>query len=205
MIDTNESWSSRRWSSMMMSSDMWFLSKSIQQNQLNSIFLFFSRLKSTRKIQLICQSTSNVISSFREKIIRMKCVNIKIKSTFWRIWTFSYWRQLIDSILFISEIKRRFIRNYQSWKNVSHSRIEFEDSRWFASIKICKKRSNINNWINDCWTEKKSMRRRNDWTCLTCKKIDVRTISWTRYARWICHLCLIKSVTSSSRVRVRHI
>jgi regulator of replication initiation timing len=37
------------------------------------------------------------------------------------------------------------------------------------------------------------MQRRNDWICLTYKKIDVRTISWTRYARWICHLCLIKN------------
>jgi hypothetical protein len=160
--ETNESWSSRGWSSVMMSSDIWIWSESSQQNQLNSIFLSFSRLKSTRSIQLICRSTSNVISSFCERIIRIKCVSIKRESTLWRIWTFSYWRQLIDSILFISEIRRRFIRNYQLWKNVSLQRIEFEDSRWLASIKICKKRSNINSWINDCWTERRSMRRQND-------------------------------------------
>jgi hypothetical protein len=160
--ETNESWSSRRWSNAMMSNDMWIWSRSNQSNQLNSIFLSFSRLKSTRSIQLICQSTSNVISSFCEKIIKIRCVNIERKSTFWRIWTFSYWRQLIDSILFISEIKKRFIRNYQSWKNVSHLWIEFEDSRWFANIKICKKRSNISNWISDCWIERRSMRRQND-------------------------------------------
>jgi hypothetical protein len=191
-IETNESWSSRRWSSVMMSSDMWIWSKSSQQNQLNSIFLSFSRLKSTRSIQLICRLTSNVISSFCERIIRIKCVNIKKESTFWRIWTFSYWRQLIDSILFISEIRRRFIKNYQLWRNVSSRRIVFEDSRWFASIRICKKRSNINNWINDCWTERRSMRRQNDWIYLTLRRIDVRTIFSIRCARWICHSCLKK-------------
>jgi hypothetical protein len=37
----------------------------------------------------------------------------KKKSTLWKIWTFSYWRQLIDSIWFISEIRKRFIKNYQ--------------------------------------------------------------------------------------------
>jgi hypothetical protein len=111
--ETNESWSSRRWSNMMMSSDMWVWSRSNQSNQLNLIFLFFSRLKSMRLIRLICRSTSNVISRFCEKIIKIRCVNIKRESISWRIWTFSYWRQLIDSIWFISKIKKQFIRNYQ--------------------------------------------------------------------------------------------
>jgi hypothetical protein len=112
-IETNESWSSKRWSNVMMSNDMWIWSRSNQSNQLNSIFLSFSRLKSMRSIRLICRSTSNVISRFCEKIIKIRCVNIKRKSTFWKIWTFSYWRQLIDSIWFISEIRKRFIKNYQ--------------------------------------------------------------------------------------------
>jgi hypothetical protein len=60
--------------------------------------LSYSRLKSTRSIQLICRSMNNVISSFCEKIIRIRCVNIERRSTLWRIWTFLYWRQLIDSI-----------------------------------------------------------------------------------------------------------
>jgi hypothetical protein len=36
------------------------------------------------------------------------------------------------------------------------------------------------------------MRRRNDWICLMCKKIDAHTIFWIRCERWICHLCLKK-------------
>ncbi len=112
-IETNESWSSRRWSDMMMSNDMWIWSRLNLSNQLNSIFLSFSRLKSMRSIQLICRSTSNVISRFCEKIIRIRCVNIRKESTLWKIWTFSYWRQFIDSIWFISKIKKRFIKNYQ--------------------------------------------------------------------------------------------
>jgi hypothetical protein len=130
-----------------------------------------------RRISLICRSTSNVISRLCEKTIRRKCVNIKNESTFWRIWTFLYSFQLIDSISFISEIRRRFIKSYQRWKSVSSSRIEFENSRWFANTKICRERSNISKWINDCWIEKRSIRKRSDWICLMCKTIDVRTIS----------------------------
>jgi hypothetical protein len=48
--------------------------------------------------------------------------------------------------------------------------------------------------MNDYWVEKRFMRKRNDWICLTYKKIDVHTISWTRYAQLICHLCLIKKM-----------
>jgi hypothetical protein len=143
-----------------------------------------------RSVRLICRLTSNVISRFCEKIIRRKCVNIKNESTLWRIWTFLYSFQLIDSISFISEIRRRFIRSCQLWKNVSRRRIEFENSRWFANTKICRELLNISRWINDCWSKRRSMRRRNDWICLMCRTIDVRTIFWTRYARWICHLYL---------------
>jgi hypothetical protein len=139
-----------------------------------------------RQIKLICRSTSNVISRFCEKIIKRECVNIKNESTFWKIWIFTYSSQLIDSILFISEIRRRFIRNYQLWRNVLLSRIEFENSRWFVNTKICRKRSNISKWINDCWIEKEFMRRRNDWICLMCKTIDaydflnsLRTMNWS--------------------------
>ncbi len=102
-----------------------------------------------RRIRLICRSTSNVISRLCEKTIKRKCVNIKNESTFWKIWTFSYSSQLIDSILFISEIKRRFIRNYQRWRNVSRRRIEFENSRWFANTRICwaLKHQQMNQWL----------------------------------------------------------
>jgi hypothetical protein len=81
-IETNESWSSRRWSNVMMLNDMWIWSKSSQSNSLNSIFFSFSRLKSMWLIRLICRSTNNVISRFCEKIIRIKCVNIKKESMF---------------------------------------------------------------------------------------------------------------------------
>jgi hypothetical protein len=37
------------------------------------------------------------------------------------------------------------------------------------------------------------MQRQNDWIYLTFRRIDVRTMFWIRCARWICHLCLIKS------------
>jgi hypothetical protein len=143
-----------------------------------------------RRIRLSCRSTSNVISSSCEKIIRRECVNIKNESMLWRIWTFSYWRQLVDLILFISEIRRRFVRSYQRWKNVSFSRIELENSRWFANTKICRKRSNNNKWINDCWIKRRFMRKRSDWICLMCRTIDAHTIFWIRCERWICHLCL---------------
>jgi hypothetical protein len=143
-----------------------------------------------RQIRLSCRSTSSVISSFCEKIIRRKCVSIKNESMLWRIWTFSYWRQLIDSILFISEIRRRFIKNYQFWRNVSRRWIEFENSKWFANTKTCRERSNINKRMNDCWIEKRFMRRRSDWICLMCKTIDAYTIFWIRCEPWICHLCL---------------
>jgi hypothetical protein len=39
--------------------------------------------------------------------------NIKNESMFWRIWTFSYSYQWIDSISFISKIRKWFIKNYQ--------------------------------------------------------------------------------------------
>jgi hypothetical protein len=145
-----------------------------------------------RRIRLICRSTSNVISRLCEKIIRRECVDIENESMLWRIWIFSYWRQLIDSILFISKIRRRFIRSYQFWRNVSRRRIEFENSRWFANTKIYRELLNISKWINDCWTKRRSMRRRNDWICLMCRTIDAHTIFWIRCERWICHLCLIE-------------
>jgi hypothetical protein len=145
-----------------------------------------------RRIRLICRSTSNVISRLCEKIIRRECVSIKNESTLWKIWTFSYSSQLIDSILFISEIRRRFIKNYQRWKNVSRRRIEFENSRWFANTRICKELSNISREINDYWIERRSMQRRNDWICLMCRTIDAHIIFWIRCERWICHLCLIE-------------
>jgi hypothetical protein len=153
------------------------------------LFIFFTiKLDAINSIELSIDEQRNL--AIMRQDYKKKYVNIKNKSTRWKIWTFSYWRQLIDSILFISKIKRRFIKNYQRWRNVSFSRIEFENSRWFANTKICKKRLNINKWINDCWIKRRFMRKRNDWICLMCKTIDAHTIFWIRCERWIYHLCL---------------
>jgi hypothetical protein len=124
------------------------------------LFIFFTiKFDATNSIDLSIDEQRD-LAILREDY-KKKMRKYKNESTLWKIWTFLYWSQLIDSISFISEIRRRFIRNYQFWRNVSRRRIEFENSKWFANTKICRKRSNINKWINDCWIEKRFMRRQN--------------------------------------------
>jgi hypothetical protein len=68
------------------------------------LFIFFTtKFDATNSIELSIDEQRDLvilrkISSFCEKTIRREYVNIKRKSMFWKIWTFSYWRQLIDSI-----------------------------------------------------------------------------------------------------------
>jgi hypothetical protein len=45
---------------------------------------------------------------------------------------------IINSIYFILEIKKRFIKNYQFWRNVFHQRTEFETWDDFQIQKLSK-------------------------------------------------------------------
>jgi hypothetical protein len=59
--------------------------------------------------------------------------------------------------------------------------------RKYKDLQRALEHQQMNQWLLN-W--EKIYARRNDWICLMCKTIDVRTISRMRYARWICHLCL---------------
>ncbi len=76
-------------------------------------FIFFTiKFDATNFIDLSIDEQRDLAIMRKDYKKKMR-ENIKNESMFWRIWTFSYSYQWIDSISFISKIRKWFIKNYQ--------------------------------------------------------------------------------------------
>jgi hypothetical protein len=148
----------------------------IKIDAINSIDL---SIDEQRDLAILREDYKNQMRRYKERIDALKNLNIFILTSVDRF-NLIYLRDQKTIHQKLSTLKKRL---------ASTNRIRRLEI--FANIKICNEHSNINRWINDCWTERRSMRRQNDWICLTFRTIDVRTIFSIRCARWICHLCLI--------------